>query len=286
VTRIWLIPLFSLSLHAQALPEPEVDTVAANHQFTDGPAWSPEGFLIFADVPSSKVMKATEKGWVPMRENSGGATGHDFDDKGNLYTCESESRRVVRTTKKGEVQLLADRFEGKRLNGPNDVAVSKSGNVYFTDPAFGKQADKRELDFFGVYRITPKGVLSLVAKTPGRPNGIAISPKGDRLVVTSSDERNVRAWDVAKDGATTNERVLIPKVDGVPGGVEIDEQGRIWVAAKELTVYSPEGKLLNTFKLGESPTNLAFSGEPETVFVTARTVVYRLRFNAKGAGSH
>ena len=105
-------------------------------------------------------------------------------------------RRVTRTDKNGKIEVLAEQWEGKRLNAPSDLVVSKNDHVYFTDPAFGEQADHRELDFYGVYHIPPKGPMKLVAKPAGRPNGIALSPNGRILYVTNSDERNVRAYDV------------------------------------------------------------------------------------------
>jgi gluconolactonase len=182
------------------------------------------------------------------------------------------------------VEVLAEKWEGKRLNAPNDLAVTKNGHVYFTDPAFGNQADTRELDFYGVFHITPKGQLSVVAKPAGRPNGIALSPNGRVLYVTNSDERNIRAYDVDHNGEVTGERVLVAAVEGIPNGIRADEKGNLYVAAKGLAVYSPEGKLLTTLPMPETPSNCAF-GDPdfETLYITARTTLYRVRLGVKGA---
>ena len=128
-----------------------------------------------------------------FRSNSNGASGNTFDAQGRLYTCESHLRRVTRADKKGKVEVIAEKYQGKRLNAPNDIVVRKDGQIYFTDPAFGNQEDSRELDFFGVYHISRRGELDLVAKPKGRPNGIALSPNGNILYVTNSDERNIRA---------------------------------------------------------------------------------------------
>ncbi len=171
---------------AQESPDMPMDRVATGFRFTEGPAWSREGFLLFSDVPNDKIMKYVP-GQKPtvFRENSNGANGNCFDAQGRLYTCESRTRRVVRMDKKGEMQVLAEKWDGKRLNAPNDIVVRKDGHIYFTDPAFGNQADTRELDFFGVYHISPKGDLQLIAKPAGRPNGIAFSPNGHILYVAN-----------------------------------------------------------------------------------------------------
>ena len=174
---------------------------------------------------------------VVFRENSNGANGNAFDAQGRLYTCESRTRRVVRMDKKGEIEVLADKWEGKRLNAPNDIVVRKDGHVYFTDPAFGKQADARELDFYGVYHITPKEEMRLVAKPAGRPNGIALSHNGRVLYVANSDEHLVRAYDLDRNGELSNERVVISGMDGVPDGIRVDEEGNIYVAATGVMIF-------------------------------------------------
>src|SRR5579864_4138224 len=200
--------LIALAGAAQNLTDLRVDKVATRYVFTDGPVWSRDGYLIFSDVPSDQLLQL--KPGVPMsifRAKSNGASGNTFDAQGRFYSCETHSRRVTRTDKKGAIEVLADRWQGKRLNAPNDIVVRKDGHVYFTDPAFGNQADTRELSFYGVYHITPKGVMSLIAKPAGRPNGIAFSPNGRILYVDNSDDRNVRAYDVDRNGDVSNERV-------------------------------------------------------------------------------
>lgn len=270
---------------AQDFSNLQIEKIAANQKFTEGPVWSREGFLLWSDVPNDHINKFVPGTGVSLfRDKSNGANGNTFDDKGRLYTCESRTRRVIRTDKTGKIEVLAEKFEGKRLNAPNDIVVSKSGNIYFTDPAFGQQADGRELDFYGVYHITPKGELKLIAKPVGRPNGIALSPNARLLYVANSDERNIRAYDVGRDGTVSNERILISNVDGPPDGIKVDEKGNIYVTAKALPVYSPEGKLLHTIAVPEVPANCAF-GDPDmmTLYITARTSVYRTRLNVKGA---
>ncbi|HTB19239.1 MAG TPA: SMP-30/gluconolactonase/LRE family protein [Bryobacteraceae bacterium] len=273
----WIAP-------AQDFADIRLDKVAAGYAFTEGPAWSPMGFLVFSDVPTNKLMQFTAG--MPasvFRENSNGATGNHFDAQGRLYSCESHSRRVTRTDKKGKIEVLAERWQGKRLNAPNDLAIRKEGDVYFTDPAFGNQQDTRELDFFGVYHISRKGELEVVAKPKGRPNGIALAPDGRILYVGNSDERNVRAYDLDKSGAASNERTLIAGIEGVPDGICVDEKGNLYVAANRIQVYSAEGKPLGTVQTEETPSNCTF-GDPDlgSLYITARTSVYRARLDVKG----
>lgn len=273
VGRAWQVPA-----------QYSVERASSGHTFTEGPAWSPEGFLLFSDIPPGKIHRFTPgKGTDVFRAESQGANGNAFDAQGRLYTCESRSRRVTRTDKKGNIEVLAERFEGKKLNAPNDIVVRRDGNVYFTDPAFGQAQDGRELDFFGVYRITPERALELVAKPTGRPNGIALTADGRRLYVANSDEKNVRAYDLDRQGRASNERVVVEKIEGVPDGMKVDAQGNLYVTAKALFVYSPEGKELRRVELAETPANCAF-GDPDlqSLYITARTSVYRLRLEAKG----
>jgi gluconolactonase len=287
---LFIISAALVCLHSQSqdFSKIKVEKIAGGFQFTEGPAWSREGYLLFSDVPANQIIKIDSKGQSVFRENSNGANGNTFDDKGRLYTCESRTRRVTRTGKKGEVEVLADKYDGKRLNAPNDIVVSKGGHVYFTDPAFGPaQSKDRELDFYGVYHISPKGELKLIAKPQGRPNGIVLSPDGKTLYVNNSDERNLRAYDVARDGSASNERVLVSNIDGSPDGMTVDEKGNIYITAKSIEVYSPEGKRLGSITTPEMPRNCTFGdGDLKTLYVTAMTSVYRIPLDVKGALSY
>ena len=277
--------LFGFAVCGQDFSHISIEKVDAGFRFTEGPVWSREGFLLFSDVPNNHIRKLVpgERSAI-FREDSHGANGNTYDAQGRLYSCESKTRRVVRMDKKGKMEVLAEKWEGKRLNAPNDIVVRKDGHIYFTDPAFGDQADTRELSFYGVYHITPKGVLSLIAKPAGRPNGIAFSPNGRILYVDNSDDRNVRAYDVDRNGEVSNERVLVSNIDGVPDGMKVDEKGNLYITAKGIAVYTPEGKLLQNIELSETPANCAF-GDPDlqTLYITARTSLYRVRLNVKGA---
>jgi len=285
VKPILFLLLSTLTAAAQDFTEIKVDKVSAGNIFTEGPAWSREGYLVFSDIPNNKILKL-EPGspTANFRSNSNGATGNTFDAQGRLYTCESHMRRVTRTDKKGKIEVLAEKYQGKRLNAPNDIVVRKDGQIYFTDPAFGSQEDSRELDFYGVYHISRRGELELVAQPKGRPNGIAIAPSGNILYVTNSDDRNVRAYDLDKNGAASNERILVSNIEGIPDGIRVDEKGNLYVAAAKVEAYTPEGKPLGSVPLPETPSNCAFGDSDfESLYVTARTSVYRVRLNVKGS---
>jgi len=277
--------VFAQSAPLKDFSDLRIQKVAGGYIFTEGPAWSREGFLVFSDVPGNKLLQFTpgEKATV-YRENSNGAMGNAFDAQGCLYTCESHTRRVTRTEKKGKIDVLAERWQGKRLNAPNDIVVRKDGQIYFTDPAFGNQQDTRELDFYGVFHISHRGELELIAKYKTRPNGIALSPNGKILYVTNSDERNVRAWDLDRNGAASNERVLISDIPGIPDGIKTDETGTIYIAAAQIEVYTPDGQRVGTIRAYDTPSNLAFGdADFESLYVTARSSLYRVRLNVKGS---
>jgi sugar lactone lactonase YvrE len=285
VRALAAIPLAASILIAQDLSEVRLEAVATGFTFAEGPAWSRDGYLLFSDIPLNRIIKfAPGQQAALFRENSNGANGNTFDAQGRLYTCESHTRRVVRTAKNGKLEVLADTWQGKRLNAPNDIVVRKDGQIYFTDPAFGNQQDTRELDFFGVFHLSPKTGLEVIAKPQGRPNGIALSPDGRILYVTNSDERNIRAYDLDKLGAASNERILISNIDGVPDGLRTDEQGNLYVAAAGILVYASSGKLTGAIPVRETPANCAF-GDPDlrTLYITARTSVYRVRLDVKGS---
>jgi gluconolactonase len=269
---------------AQNFERMNIEKVAKGYQFTEGPAWSREGYFLFSDCVTNKLYKFIGgTGISDYAEVPGGPNGNTYDLQGRLYTCEFRSRRVTRTSKKG-VEVLASKFEGKRLNAPNDIVVRRDGHIYFTDPAFGDQQDSRELDFFGVYHITPKGDLEALAKWKTRPNGITLSPTGKVLYVADSDARLVRAYDLDKSGAASKERVAIENIPGVPDGIRTDEKGNLYVAAKYVFVYSEEGKPIGHIELSDTPSNLAFGdADLESLFITARTFLYRVRLGVKGA---
>jgi gluconolactonase len=280
------IPAVALAFlaFAQDFGEMKFERLAQGYRFTEGPAWSTkDNYFIFGDTPSDRLMK-----WVPgteiavYRTDAHGPAGNAFDTQGRLYTCETRTRRVTRADKNGKIEVLADKWDGKRFNAPTGIVVSKTGHAYFTDPAFGEQSDHRELDFYGVYHIPPKGPMTLVARSEGRPRGIALSPSGKTLYVSNVDDHNIRAYDLDHNGEGSNERVLVAKIAGAPGGIAVDTQGNLWVVAKGLSVYNPEGKRIHFIDTSEVFSSCAFGEvDMKTLFLTARGFVYRARPEGK-----
>ncbi len=279
------IPAAALAVlaFAQEVPELRFERLGQGYRYTEGPAWSKDGYLFFSDTPSDRLMK-----WIPgteitvYRTDAHGPAGNAFDAQGRLYTCETRTRRVTRTDKNAKIEVLADKWEGKRLNAPAGIVVSKTGHVYFTDPAFGEQSDHRELDFHGIYHIPPKGPMTLVAKAAGRPRGIALSANGRILYVANADDHNIRAYDLDHNGEASNERVLAAKIPGAVGGIAVDDKGNLWVTAKGLSVYNPEGKRIHFLELTDVFSACAFGdADMKTLFLTARGLVFRARPEAK-----
>ena len=207
--RFHSVALFCAAIaYSQDFTEIRVERATKDLHFAEGPVWSYDGFLLFSDTVVDKLRKLTPgQGDTEFASRPGGASGNAYDTDGRLYTCEFRQRRVTRTGKNGKSEVMATQYQGKRLNAPNDIVVRRDGHVYFTDPAFGSQQDSRELDFYGVFHITPRGDLELVAKWTTRPNGIALSQNGRALYVSDSDKRSVRAYDLDGKGVATNERV-------------------------------------------------------------------------------
>jgi len=266
----------------------QIEKASSGHRFTEAPLWSKTNVgVLFCDIPSNQILVYIPgKGTAKYRENMGGPSGLAYDPAGRLLVAESKARRIVRLTPGDEnkIDILAERFENKRFNGPNDLTVRKDGQIYFTDPAFGSQADTRELSFYGVYHINPKGEVSLVAKPKGRPNGITLSPNGRVLYVANSDERRVYAYDVDNRGKTTNERIFLDNIDGPPDGLRTDEKGNLYIAANHIYIVSPQAQPLHTIHMGDKPSNMTF-GDPDrmTLYITAKGGVYRARMKVKGA---
>jgi len=264
------------------------ERIATGFQFTEGPVWHPDGYLLFSDIPANIIAKWTPDGMVEtLREPSGNANGLTYEPQGQLIACEHGNRRVSRTKPDGTVVTLVDRYQGKRLNSPNDVVVKSDGSIYFTDPPYGVQPDQRELDFQGVYCLASDGTLTLLIDDFDRPNGLAFSPDENILYIDDTTRRHVRAFDVQPDGTLKNGRIfaeLKSDEQGGPDGMKVDVNGNVYVTGPGGTwAFDPTGKHLGTIVTPEKPANCAFGGKDnKTLFITARTSVYSVKVKVPG----
>jgi gluconolactonase len=267
----------------------KLEKVAGDFQFIEGPIWHPDGFLLFSDIPANIIYKLASNQQVEVfRRPSGKANGNTLDKENRLLTAEHENRRVSRTEKDGKVITLADRYEGKRLNSPNDLVVKSDGSIYFTDPSYGVSKEQEELGFYGVYRLAADGKLTLLVKDLVLPNGIAFSPDEQKLYVNNSEAGYIAVFDVKPDGTVTKERLFADLKDasqgGVPDGLKVDLQGNVYSTGPGgVWILSPDGKLLGKISVPETATNLAWGeSDRKTLYITANTSLYRIRLKIAG----
>ncbi len=262
----------------------EVELVQDGLMFLEGPLWR-EDVLLFSDIPASTIYALTPPDDVAVfRMPSGQSNGLASLPDGRLLAAEHENRRVSVTEADGSVVAFAERFEGGRFNSPNDLVVRSDGTVYFTDPPYGLTG-ARELDFNGVFRVDPDGVITAEQRgsIDSRPNGIALSPDETVLYVDDTDAAVVRAYDVAADGSTSGERVV---ASGLPNadGMTVDERGNLYVSTTDgIAVLAPDGTRWGTIEVPEVPANVAFGGaDGRTLYITARTGLYAVRLSVRG----
>lgn len=258
-----------------------VEIVADGFEFTEGPVWLPTNQLIFSDIPANTIYYADK---TVYRTPSGKSNGLRLDTKGRVIACQHGERQVARL-EEDDVRVLADRYEGTPLNSPNDAVVRSDGAIFFTDPPYGLEGREPDLDFHGVYVITPEGEVKLLDKDFVRPNGIGLSPDEKTLYVADTQESHIRAFDVAGDGSVSNGRKLcdVP----FPDGMAVDTEGRIWSTSREgVVVFDSAGNRLGVVEFPQWPANCAFGGEDgKTLFVTARTSVYKVEVAVPGIRS-
>lgn len=266
-------------------------TVATGFGFTEGPMWDSSGFLYVSDETLNKIFRVYPDGRKEEVIALGDPDGNTFDRQHRLIDCASVLRAIIEVTPDGKYKILADRYEGKKLNSPNDVIVGPDGAIYFTDPTLDLVADeKQEIPFQGVYRLDAKGNLRLLTKDLTQPNGLAFSPDGKRFYVDDDgdQQKNIRVYDVAADVSLTNGRIFGDehggKGEGVPDGIKVDRQGNLFVTGpKGIWVWDASGNHLGTIVMPEQPANLTW-GDPDyrTLYITATTSVYRLKLKTQG----
>jgi gluconolactonase len=267
----------------------QAERLATGFVFTEGPLWHPEGFYYFTDVRASMLYRiAPGRAHEVVREKTGGGNGTTFDLEGRLVLCEGDNRRVTRRGADGRFEVLVDRYEGKRLNRPNDVACKSDGSLYFTDPGLRVPFAEREVEHAGVYRVAPDGTVSLVADFE-YPNGLAFSPDERKLYVANTRwAQYIHELELDGHGRMVRRRIFADmssdETDGVPDGLKVDVEGRVYCTGPGGTwVFAPDGARLGIIRTPEVPANLAFGGpDLRTLFFTARTSVYTLRVKVPG----
>jgi gluconolactonase len=301
-----LDPRFDRLVPADAV----IEKLAEGFNWSEGPVWVKSGgYLLFSDVPENTVYKWQEGGGVGVflkpsgytgsvaRGGEPGSNGLLLDSSGHLVLCQHGDRRVARREDDGRFTTLADRYQGKRLNSPNDGVFKSTGDLYFTDPPYGllklNDDPQKELDFNGVYRLSPSGELTLLTKDMTFPNGIAFSPDEKTLYVANSDPKKAiwTAFDVKPDGTLGASRVFfdatpwVASEKGLPDGMKVDKAGNLFATAPGgVHVFAPDGTHLGRFATGEATANCGWGEDGSTLYITADMYLCRVKLNTKGLG--
>lgn len=274
----------------------EIKKVADGFQFTEGPVWSPEGFLLFSDIPAERIYKwDPDNGISVYLEHSGGSNGLTFDAKGDLIACQHIDRRIARLDENKMFRTVTATWNGKKFNSPNDLTVKSDGSIYFTDPAYGLAKGvndpAKEIPFQGVYRYIA-GQTILVDSTLDNPNGIAFSPDEKYLYVANysngTGEKQWVAYKLNKKGEAGKRKVFADATSslerGGPDGMKVDLAGNVYCTGPGgVLIYSPKGTYLGLIRFPEIVANLCFGGnDGKTLFVTARTGLYSVQMKTAG----
>ncbi|HJZ63390.1 MAG TPA: SMP-30/gluconolactonase/LRE family protein [Candidatus Acidoferrum sp.] len=267
--------------------------VADGFGFTEGPVWDERGFLYVSDEEQNKIFKVFADGRKEELISLGDPDGNTYDRKGRLIDCASVLRAIIAITSDGNYTVLADKFEGKKFNSPNDVIVGPDGALYFTDPTLDLvKGETQEIPFQGVYRLDEKGEVRLLTKDLTQPNGLAFSPDGKQFYVDDTKQRNIRVYDVNPDGSLANGRIFGEELggrhEGVPDGMRVDKAGNLYITGpKGIWVWDSQGHHLGTIEMPEQPANLNWGdSDYRTLYITATTSVYKLRTRAHGYVPH
>src|SRR5579872_3117066 len=242
--------------------------VAGDFGFTEGPVWDPAGFLYVSDETLNKIFRVYPDGRKEVLILLGDPDGNTFDRQQRLLDCASVLRAIIRIRPDGQYTVLADHYQGKRFNSPNDVVIGPDGAIYFTDPTLDlPKGQPQEIPYQGVYRLSSSGDVTLLTRDLAQPNGLAFSPNGKLLYVDDSERRNIRVYDFVRGGGLTNGRLFGDEPggpnDGVPDGMRVDERGDIFVTGPlGIWVWDRSGHRLGTIVMPEQPANLAW-GDPD-----------------------
>ncbi|MBD3183043.1 SMP-30/gluconolactonase/LRE family protein [Candidatus Poribacteria bacterium] len=273
----------------------KLERLVTGFEFTEGPVWDTvQKCLFFSDIPGNKIYRwENGKGLNLFREPSGKSNGLTFDKQRRLVACEHANRRVSRTEEDGTVITIADSFNGKKLNSPNDVVVKSDGSIYFTDPPYGLTADfgvlgEQELPFQGVYRLSADGEnLQLLVDDFEKPNGLAFSPDESLLYIDDTDGINIRVFDVNDDGTISNSRAFTEisgDEEGNVDGMKVDSQGNVYVTGPGgIWIFDPDGNKLGRIDIPEVSANMAWGDDDwKTLYITASTSLYKIQLGIKG----
>jgi gluconolactonase len=259
----------------------QVQKVADGFQFVEGPVWKEGVGLLFSDINGNTIYRwSPDSGAVPHVRPSGNANGLALDAQGRLLAAQQGSRQVVRFEPNGTQTTLAVRFEGKRLNSPNDLVVKSDGSIWFTDPPYGISSGLEELGFYGIYRISPSGALQLLDTSLRRPNGIVFSPGEKKLYVNDSEARIIYAWDVVSDSLIANKRQFASmNVAGYADGMKVDAGGHLFSAGPlGIWVFASDGTPVDTILVPGQTTNCNWGdADRKTLYITSGTAVYKTR---------
>ena len=267
----------------------KLELVAGGMGFTEGPVWDPAGFVYVSDELTNKIFRIYPDGHKEELISLGDPDGNTYDEHHQLIDCASVLRAIIRIKPDGTYTVLADHYQGKRLNSPNDVVIGPDKAIYFTDPISDLPKDQnQELDFKGVFRLDQLGQVTLLTKELTEPNGLAFSPDGKKLYVDDSTQRNIRVYDFQPDGTLRNGRIFGKEPggngEGVPDGMKIDMAGKLYVTGPGgIWVWDSGGNHLGTIILPEQPANLAWGdSDTKTLYITATTSLYKLKTNTPG----
>lgn len=260
----------------------QVKQLATGFKFTEGPAAHPSGNVYFTDIPQNKIHIYSPSGQVTtFLESTERANGLYFDPQGNLITCQGGGRKLVSIDSAGKITILADNYQGKKLNSPNDLWLAPNGGIYFTDPRYGKKRDDLEQDGAHVYYLPPNSkTLIRVTNDLIKPNGIIGTPNGKTLYIADPGAGITYVYKINPDGTLTDKKFFTPEGSD---GMTIDTKGNIYLTSGAVKIYNSKGELIETIDIPEKPSNVTFAGKnKKTLFITARKSIYEIKMNAKG----
>ena len=263
----------------------EIKKAGTGYAFTEGPAVAKDGKVYFTDQPNDRIYVWDEKKGVSLwSDDTGRSNGMYFNNNGQLLACADLHNQIVLFDKDKKMRVVYENYDGKHLNGPNDLWITPNGGIYFTDPYYHRnywqEGHKEVQDARGVYYLSTEGKITRVIDDYKQPNGLIGTPDGKTLYVADINDRKIWKYDIQSDGTLANKTFFAPNGSD---GMTIDNQGNVYLTMGKVWVYSPSGELIREIEVPESPSNVCFGGKKRnTLFITARTSVYTLKMNVKG----